>query len=98
AGKGEGARVIEMPLPGAFYLLGLMHGHWEIREGDFNEIEMPSAAEDEEPVNLGIAIVVPAKKILDILYRRELVEQRRQRDQERQEREGWTTPDAEKPK
>jgi hypothetical protein len=50
---------------GPFKLLGLMHGHWEIRESDINN---PLIQHDRKHgVNLGIAIVTPASKILDIL-------------------------------
>ncbi|MGZ8845611.1 MAG: hypothetical protein ACXW3C_04025 [Pyrinomonadaceae bacterium] len=36
-----------------FYLLGLMHGHWE--------------SSSAEKVNMGIAIVVPASKIIEVI-------------------------------
>jgi hypothetical protein len=58
-------RVSEVWCPGPFKLLGLMHGHWEIRESDINN---PLIQHDRKHgVNLGIAIVTPAFKILDIL-------------------------------
>jgi hypothetical protein len=58
-------RVSEVWCPGPFKLLGLMHGHWEIRESDINN---PLIQHDRKHgVNLGIAIVTPASKILDIL-------------------------------
>ena len=76
---GESRRDVSMQSHGAFFLLGVMHGHWDIRKEDFNEIEMPPPREDEEALNLGVAIVVPAKKIREILYRPELVEKRRLR-------------------
>jgi hypothetical protein len=51
-----------------FYLLGLVHGHYDI-----NENEIDSATLDAEDaltpakVNMGIAIVVPVKKILEVI-------------------------------
>jgi hypothetical protein len=46
-------------------LLGLAHGHWAIKESEINQ---PSIVHDRKNgVNLGIGIVTPATKILDIL-------------------------------
>ncbi len=46
-------------------LLGLMHGHWDIRE---SEINSPAIEHDRKRgVNLGIGMVVPATKILEII-------------------------------
>ena len=57
-----------------FYLLGLMHGHWDIPPENKNDfVDMDSFGS----VNMGIAIVVPAKKILEVLNQPKLVELRR---------------------
>jgi len=56
-------------LGGRLHLLGLMHGHWDL-PATF------SSAEQAEAVNMGVAIVVPAKKILEVLYHPELVKMR----------------------
>ena len=46
-------------------LLGLMHGHWDIRESEINQ---PSIVHDRQRgVNLGIGIVVPAIKIVETI-------------------------------
>jgi len=50
---------------GQIYLLGSMIGHWDVPEG-FS----PTQA---EAVNMGIAPVVPASKILEIIFQPELV-------------------------
>jgi hypothetical protein len=42
-----------------YYLLGLMHGHWEDRSSDDQVAVRP---------NMGIAIVVPAEKILEVIH------------------------------
>jgi hypothetical protein len=55
---------------GAFHLLGLMHGHWDL------PVSFP-AAEQAEAVNMGVSIVVPAKKILEVLYHPKLVAMRK---------------------
>lgn len=69
---------------GGFYLLGLMHGHWDIPPEERDD-HVPRADEDAQAkVNMGIAIVVPATKILQVLNHPPLVEIRRTRDQELQ--------------
>ncbi|MDP8983184.1 MAG: hypothetical protein M3O35_21625 [Acidobacteriota bacterium] len=63
---------------GRLYLMGLMHGHWDINEADINK---PSFVHDRpRGVNMGIAVVVPASKILDIVNRPELVASRARAD------------------
>lgn len=51
---------------GQIHLLGLVHGHWDLPM-QFSE------SERSEAVNMGVSIVIPAKKILEILYSPELV-------------------------
>jgi hypothetical protein len=46
-------------------LLGLMHGHWDIRESEMNKAIFTH--DSKRGVNMGIAIVVPAIKILETL-------------------------------
>jgi len=59
---------------GKTYLLGLMHGHWEINESDLNK---PRPRFDRlHGVNMGIAVVVPADKIIEIINRPELKSKR----------------------
>jgi hypothetical protein len=55
---------------GSFHLFGLMHGHWDLPVS-FSETEQAEA------VNMGVSIVVPAKKILETLYHPQLVAMRR---------------------
>jgi hypothetical protein len=64
---------------GGFYLLGLMHGHWEIPTDRKNDSLMGNDLHGK--VNMGIAIVIPAKKILEVLNHPELVEMRRMQDE-----------------
>jgi len=49
---------------GPMRLLGLIHGHWDA-PGDFEK-------EVQKPVNMGVSIIVPADKILEVLYSPEL--------------------------
>jgi len=53
---------------GAVHLLGLMHGHWDLPV---------SFSQQAEAVNMGVSIVVPAKKILETLYHPQLDAMRR---------------------
>jgi len=54
---------------GPTHFLGLMHGHWELPLGF-------STFEQAEAVNMGVSIVIPAKKVLEVLYHPELVKKR----------------------
>jgi hypothetical protein len=60
--------------PGKF--LGLMHGHWDIKECEKNDPEI--VHDRKHGVNLGIGIVVPASKIRETMYQPVLVELRRE--------------------
>lgn len=51
-------------------LLGLMHGHWDIKESEMNKATIEH--DRKRGVNLGIGIVVPAQKIFEVLMRPEL--------------------------
>jgi hypothetical protein len=67
------------PAPRAL-LLGLMHGHWDVRESELNN---PQIAHDRQRgVNLGVGIVVPAIKILETINRPELVKIRKETDEQ----------------
>lgn len=75
-------RPVTAQSPGPFYLLGLMNGHWAIHEEDVNEAAPRLRKQkDREAVNMGIAIVIPAKKIREVLYQPGLVEMRCASDQ-----------------
>jgi hypothetical protein len=65
---------------GEHFLLGLAHGHWDILERDLNEY---SPIQDRQRgVNLGIGIVVPSHKILEVINHPELIRQRDEWDEE----------------
>ena len=63
---------------GDFFLLGLMHGHWDIKESERNKYRVP--IDGEHGVNLGIAMVAPAHKILEVINRPDLVAGRTEMD------------------
>ena len=52
--------------------MGLIHGHWDIKESDMNKPDYPH--DSTRGVNMGIAVVVPAKKILEVFAHPELQE------------------------
>ena len=54
---------------GPAHFLGLMHGHWELPLSFSN-------VEQAEAVNMGVSIIIPAKKVLEVLYHPELVKLR----------------------
>ena len=59
-------------------LLGMMQAHWAIRE---SEINSPSFTHDRQRgVNYGIAVVVPAFKIYETIYKAELVAMRKEQE------------------
>jgi len=64
---------------GSFYFLGLMHGHWEIPTRKRNHVQNVYSA---GTVNMGIAIVVPARKILEVLNQPQLVMARRMEEKQ----------------
>jgi len=65
---------------GPFYLLGLMQGHWEISAKEKNKIFV---SEDQYGmVNMGIALVVPATKILETINQPELKDMRQKTQNE----------------
>lgn len=67
-------------LSAEFHVLGLVQGHWDIKESEINN---PGPVQDKQRgVNMGIAVVVPAHKILEILNGPELTELRRAADEE----------------
>ena len=81
-------------LTGQFHFLGLIHGHWEIDPDDKNEDNPRILPKSDSTVNMGIAMVVPAKKILETLYQKELIEMRRKTEEEiLNERHGETSQD-----
>jgi len=55
--------------------MGLIHGHWELKPESIIDTITPDAG-IKAGVNVGIAIVTPAQKILDILNQPELIAMR----------------------
>lgn len=67
---------------GSLYLLGMMQGHWPIKASQIGEMELEEPNRLTEPtLHTGIGVVVPAKKILDVLNLQALRDQRAQGDE-----------------
>ena len=59
---------------GVFKLLGMIKGHWDVEESKINQAYF--SHDPKRGVNLGIAQVVPIKKIIEIINRSELIKDR----------------------
>lgn len=87
-------RQMQVPLSGSYLLLGLMHGHWDVDETQINEPFIRSVTREERlGVNVGIAVVVPAQKIHDILMTDEMIRHRQKVYQDRIDAQGTTSQD-----
>lgn len=78
------------------YLLGLVHGHWDIEPGTENDVHIkaPHPNDEQEQANIGLTVVVPAHKILEVLYHPKLIEMRRTQTEDALRDDG-TVPDSE---
>jgi hypothetical protein len=76
---------------GMYYLLGSMLGHWKgaLSEADSVQVDRQDV---REPLNWGVGVVVPAKKILEAVHRPEFDESTRQ-DIERARKAKLPKPD-----
>ena len=59
-----------------FYLLGLLHGHWNL-ENATRDVVLEDSYQDKSNINTGIGIAVPAAKILETLEQSFFVDQRK---------------------
>jgi hypothetical protein len=75
----DGTETVEFSKGPGETLLGIMHGHWSIRESDINK---PTFVNDRKTgVNYGVAIVVPAYKLYETINRPELVQMRKEQEE-----------------
>ena len=61
-----------------FYLLGLLHGHWDLDSAIQDVITEDYQQENKEKINTGIGITIPSIKILEALNQTTLSNQREQ--------------------
>jgi hypothetical protein len=55
-----------------FQFLGLMHGHWDVKESELNRPHFPPVVKSEG-VNSGLSVIVPAHKILETITQPEIL-------------------------
>lgn len=65
-------------------LLGIVHGHWDAKEADINRY--PIEQDRRRGVNYGIAIVVPAMKLVETLNQPHLADARMKHDEKLKKR------------
>jgi hypothetical protein len=82
---------------GRHYLLGIMHGHFNLpTSGEDSVVDAEVESDDTtatERINTGIGIVIPAEKILEVINQPKLMELRRVREQEARDASAGT-PDS----
>jgi hypothetical protein len=66
---------------GPFCLAGLIHGHWAVGKENFDNLPDEDLVKSQERLNMGIAIVTPAQKILETLNHPSLVRNRERTEQ-----------------
>lgn len=69
----------------SYYLLGLMHGHWDLEVSGAGPDTIIEDALISEGINMGIAVVVPAQKIMEVLNQEELVSLRKRVEEQVQQ-------------
>ncbi len=63
------------------FLLGLMHGHWDVESKPDEYEEDEVSLEKQEKVNMGIAIVIPSTKIVEVINQPKLADFRKQHEE-----------------
>lgn len=63
--KGEAPRAIH-GMTGEIHLIGMMHGHWDVKEGDINQVTI-NIIDKHRSVNMGISVVIPIHKIAETI-------------------------------
>jgi hypothetical protein len=59
------------------YLLGLMHGHFDVQNLK-DDVVIDTDDEKTQGINTGIGVVIPVEKILETLYQPELIRMRKE--------------------
>lgn len=72
-------------LSGEVHLIGMIHGHWDVKESELNYPRIQPVDRgrlNTSGINMGIAIVVPIEKVIETLHQPVLQEQRRVAEEE----------------
>jgi hypothetical protein len=70
-------RVAKAHAQADYYFLGVIHGHWDTTVRELNSYDGAIGnTKEEESINTGIAIVIPAKRVLEVLDDPKLVAMR----------------------
>jgi hypothetical protein len=56
----------------AMFWLGLVHGHWDVKENQVDGFSSDAWSKGREQINTGMAIVVPFDKIMEVIKQEEL--------------------------
>jgi hypothetical protein len=92
--RGGNYRTATGHVQGDYFFLGLTHGHWEVDHGQYNDTEIVAVPRSASSLNLGIAVVIPAKKILEVLHNPQLVYLRAESERLCRESMATSTPDG----
>jgi hypothetical protein len=76
------------------HLLGLAQGHWNVKPEDKNSVIIRPDSDSLHRVNLGISIVVPASKILEVINHQELIEIINRSEEQWVREQGTSEPDG----
>lgn len=69
-------------LTGEVHLIGMMHGHWDVKESQINQVQVqPVDRGVSGGVNMGISLVIPISKIVETLNRADLVHMREEQEE-----------------
>ncbi len=84
---------VEMAEKKQYYLLGLMHGHFDVKNLNEDIVLDDDQKDDQRGINTGIGVVIPAQKIAETINQPDL-EQQRQAIASAQNESGGAVPDV----
>jgi len=76
-------------IPGRFFFIGLIHGHWDVPIDKQDDIFIEDFLKNER-INMGIAIVIPTYKILEVLNQNTFLQKREEIKKKIQEKKSPT--------
>jgi len=79
----EDGRRVSITGIGETRLLGVIQAHWDVKENDINAFEF---AHNPKGVNMGVALVVPAQKIVELMEHPDIAARRKKAEAELMDR------------